>query len=464
MIGRGGQLVGGGSGEKRNGYGTTPDVSFCGPGQAGNGHANGTSPGPGTSWQSGDYGRQVSPLSAKQGGGITPQKQVKGHNGIEEDDGKGGTNLLEQDGSLSDPNKIHYDGSTECTHGKLREGLDKTARNRLLIASLLCMMFMVGEIVGGVLSNSLAIISDGVHLLTDFASFIIAMSALHLAQRPSSKKLNFGWHRIEILGALLSILLLWVLTGVLCYSAVGRILHTDYEINSKILIISASTGVFFNICLATVLNEDLELWKGKEKDKEEKKTDEEKALLPSGASLERSRSPSDGLSRSGKRSLSSSVEVSRVKAKPGNINVKAAYIHVLGDLVQSLGILVSALIIWFKPEWKISDPICTFFFSFMVILTTSYIMKDVLVVLMEAAPKDVDVAGMKTDLLNVPGVVGLHSYRVWSLTLDKIAVSVHLNVAPEADPYNVLDDATYVLRELHWAFESNVQLERGHVG
>ncbi|GFN85117.1 Zinc transporter [Plakobranchus ocellatus] len=357
------------------------------------------------------------------------------------------------------------DPTQECIHAGPRQGLDTRARNRLLIATVLCSIFMVGEIVGGILSNSLAIISDGVHLITDFASFMIALSALHLAQRPSSNKLNFGWHRIEILGAFMSILLLWVLTGILCYSAVLRIESNDFEIEPKILLIIAATGVFFNVVLATVLNE--EMVKILDGDDE---ADEEKGAAKfqgSGENINRltsSEGGGDSTSAAGSGEASPLLgqnDLPRIRKRPGNINVKAAFIHVLGDLVQSIGILSSAYIIYFKPEWKIVDPLCTFFFSFMVILTTTTIMKDIVVVLMEAAPAHVDVPLMKSDLMNVPGVVGLHNYRVWSITLDKIAVSVHLCVDPNADSFRILDDATYVLRDLHFAHESFIQLERG---
>ncbi|KAK7502863.1 hypothetical protein BaRGS_00005812, partial [Batillaria attramentaria] len=126
-------------------------------------------------------------------------------------------------------------------------GIDKKARLRLILASLLCLLFMVGEIVGGLLAHSLAVVSDAAHLLTDFASFMISLVALYLAARPATKRLSFGWHRAEILGALISILMLWVITGILVYSGVLRIQSGDYEIDATIMLITSSAGVAVNI-------------------------------------------------------------------------------------------------------------------------------------------------------------------------------------------------------------------------
>lgn len=99
-------------------------------------------------------------------------------------------------------------------HFKEREtGVDKAARRVLIIACILCTIFLILEVIGGILSNSLAIATDAAHLLTDLASFLISISALHLAGRPSSERLNYGWHRAEVIGAMISIFFIWVVTG-----------------------------------------------------------------------------------------------------------------------------------------------------------------------------------------------------------------------------------------------------------
>ena len=92
----------------------------------------------------------------------------------------------------------------------------------MIIATVLCLFFMVCEIVGGVWSNSLAIATDAAHLLTDIASFMISLFAIWMAAKPKSQKMSFGWHRAEVLGATVSVLMIWLVTGILVYLAILR--------------------------------------------------------------------------------------------------------------------------------------------------------------------------------------------------------------------------------------------------
>jgi solute carrier family 30 (zinc transporter), member 2 len=126
---------------------------------------------------------------------------------------------------------------------------------KLIIASILCLFFMIGETVGGALAGSLAIMTDAAHLLTDFASFMISLLAIYLASLPPTKKMSFGWHRAEIIGALISVLLIWVVTGILVYMACLRVISKEYEINAQIMLITSSVGVLVNIIMAATLHQ-----------------------------------------------------------------------------------------------------------------------------------------------------------------------------------------------------------------
>lgn len=97
------------------------------------------------------------------------------------------------------------------------------------------------------MANSLAIATDAAHLLTDLASFLISLFSLWLSSRPASKKYNFGWHRAEVVGALTSVLMIWVITGILVYIAIQRLIHKEYEIDATIMLITAGVGVLVNI-------------------------------------------------------------------------------------------------------------------------------------------------------------------------------------------------------------------------
>ncbi|XP_035316562.1 zinc transporter 2 isoform X1 [Cricetulus griseus] len=252
-------------------------------------------------------------------------------------------------------------------------------------------MFMIGEIIGGYLAHSLAIMTDAAHLLTDFASMLISLFSLWMSSRPATKTMNFGWQRAEILGALVSVLSIWVVTGVLVYLAVQRLISGDYEIKGDTMLITSGCAVAVNIIMGLTLHQS-----------------------------------GHGHSHG------------QGQQQQENPSVRAAFIHVIGDLLQSLGVLVAAYIIYFKPEYKYVDPICTFLFSVLVLGTTLTILRDVTLVLMEGTPKGVDFTAVKNLLLSVDGVEALHSLHIWALTVAQPVLSVHIAIAPNADPQAVL--------------------------
>lgn len=368
-------------------------------------------------------------------------------------------------------------------------GMDKKARFRLLLASFLCLIFMIGECVGGVLAHSLAVVSDAAHLLTDFASFMISLMALYLASRPATKRLSFGWHRAEILGALVSILMLWVITGVLAYSAVLRIESGDYEINATIMLITSATGVFFNVVLGCTLHQhghshggggkghshDGHSHDGHSHDghghdghsSSHTEVDPHVSLpmeVPDNSPLIADSSAQGYGSISSQQPTKASDEaqakaVVKKKKKDSNINVKAAFIHVVGDFTQSVGVLIAAFIIFFKPEWKIADPICTFLFSALVLITTITIMRDILVVLMEGTPRNINFEEVRDSILDIDGVKDLHDLRVWSLTMDKTALSVHLAVERGLDPMQVVQATSRLIQYKYNITQTTIQVE-----
>jgi zinc transporter 2 len=315
---------------------------------------------------------------------------------------------------VSTPTRENQDASDlinkHCHRGKHPE-IDRKARRKLIIASILCVLFMFGEIVGGYLSNSLAIASDAAHLLTDFASFMISLFSLWMANRPSTKKMHFGWYRAEVIGALTSVLLIWVVTGILVYMAVERVIYRSFDIDAKVMLITSGVGVCVNLIMGLTLQQH-------------------------------------GHSHGGGSTHSHD-----------NINVRAAFIHVVGDFLQSFGVFVAAVVIYYKKEWIIIDPLCTFLFSVLVMFTTFAIIRDTLTVLMEGAPKGIDFNEVMKILLNIDGVKRVHNLRIWALSLDKIAMSAHVAISPEVNPQNVLMVATKNIHDKYNFFEMTLQIE-----
>lgn len=144
----------------------------------------------------------------------------------------------------------------------------------------------------------------------------------------------------------------------------------------------------------------------------------------------------------------------------GNINVRAAFVHVLGDFFQSLGVLIASLVIFFFPEYHIIDPICTFIFSVIVLFTTFTIIRDVLNVLMEGIPKGIDMQEVQKTLFNLRGVRKVHNLRIWSLSLDKAALSTHLAIEKGYEPSKILNAALREVKSRYDIFELTIQIEQ----
>ncbi|CAD5115078.1 DgyrCDS4093 [Dimorphilus gyrociliatus] len=357
-------------------------------------------------------------------------------------------------------NSHNAENGTHChndnNNGKL---LDKKARKKLIIASILCLIFMLCEIIGGILANSLAVATDAAHLLTDFASFMISIVAIFMASRPATKKMSFGWYRAEVMGALISVLLIWVVTGILVYMAVQRVMSGDYEIDANVMLITSGLGVFFNIIMGCSLHDASHGHShhghshgGLIKKSAQKNNSETASKIPLLSEA------GEGAENRHIVTLEASDSGSNTYQKE-NINVRAAFIHVVGDFIQSIGILIAAFIIYYKPEWKIADPICTFFFSILVLITTITILRDTLNVLMEGMPHGIDFNDVKRSLCEIEGVRELHNMRIWSLTMNKTAVSVHLALDKGINAQKVLYKAGKMLKERYNMHECTIQIE-----
>ncbi|XP_056125168.1 zinc transporter 2 [Rhinichthys klamathensis goyatoka] len=324
---------------------------------------------------------------------------------------------------------------THC-HGKKAacdESREKLiAKKKLYIASIVCLVFMIGEVIGGYLAHSLAIMTDAAHLLTDFGSMMVSIFSLWISSRPPTKRMNFGWHRSEILGALVSVMSIWIVTGVLVYLAIERIVKNDYEIEGSVMLVTSGCAVVVNIVMAYILHHSTTFHShgsGYHKI-------DENGMSPVG----------HGHSHS-------------LLGNHGNTSVRAAFIHVLGDLLQSFGVMVAAIIIFFRPEYKIADPICTFLFSVFVLGTTITILRDVFRILMEGVPKGIEFNSVKEVLLSLKAVKAMHSLHLWALTIGQSLLSVHIAIEENADPQSVLKEATELLQTKFGFYSTTIQVE-----
>ncbi|XP_052812564.1 proton-coupled zinc antiporter SLC30A8-like [Mya arenaria] len=360
---------------------------------------------------------------------------------------------------------------------------DLMARKQLIAVSVLCFIFMIGEAVGGALSNSLALFTDVLHLGSDLFSFLISLFAIYLSKKQATQNMSFGYHRAEVLGALMSVFVIWVVTAVLVYVAIERIVHEHYkEVKADEMLITAVLGVIFNVVMGVVLHSEICCRGGGSRPSfghghshgggssnhshhhgnnhdtlqhsHQSSSGYQPLLAEDGVGMPDSLENEPG-------TLEEAEPIEPTKPHPKNINVRAAFIHVVGDIIQSLGVLLAAIIIKLKPEdkYRLADPICTFLFSVLVLFTTITVLRDTLRIIMEGVPKDTNYYAIKSSLAKIHGVRAVHGLTVWCLTLEKNALAVHLSVDKGVDHQAVLAEATEAVHNQFNFLHTTIQVE-----
>ena len=364
--------------------------------------------------------------------------------------------------------------------------------SKLYIVSVVCFIFMIIEFIGGYFAGSIAIMSDAAHLLSDFLGFIISIVSIHISRRTASTEMSFGYHRAEVIGALVSVNLIWGLTIWLFYEATFRIFNPQ-PINGEIMLITGILGLIFNVIMGLILmrygiDHSLHSHGSGEDDDHhghshsaiKKKntsasimTESNKKFHDHGHSHEDSHdhghSHEDSHDHGHSHGASNDNDTIHKEGDghdhdhgqnhdddgQENVNVKAALVHILGDLIQNIGVIIAALIIYMYPSQVIFDPICTYAFSIIVLLTTTRIVKDCIKILMEGSP-DVDIDELKKELSNLKGVKGLHDVHIWSLSLGKVSFSCHII---SENPQLTLKNARKLLETNYQIKHSTIQVE-----
>ena len=324
---------------------------------------------------------------------------------------------------------------------------NKVAMFKLKIISSVCFTFMTIEFIFGYLAGSLAIMSDATHLLSDLAGFLISLFSLIVALKPADKNFTFGYHRFEVLGALASILIIWALTVWLLIAAVYRIKHPN-PIVGFIMVCIAAGSLVFNIIMNRILaynpvvnsmDEGMGAIKAvniKEENNDiinnneevimnlTKKNDMNELLLDINTD-------ENGNEKKGSNSLGMNASDLEHNLKADdNPVIRAAYIHILGDMIQSTGVLLAALVIYFfqdtHPGVRILDPICTFGFAIVVLCITFPVSRDCFYVLLESTPRDLDIESLYNDLNSIKGVISVHDIHLWNISIGRPSIALHI--------------------------------------
>ncbi len=258
-------------------------------------------------------------------------------------------------------------------------------RPAFVAALAVTLAYAVVELVGGLWSGSLALVSDAGHMFSDAVALALAAIAVWLARRPPGLRHSYGWARAEVIGASLNGLLMLGVIVVLVVEAVERLLEPRPVIGGGVMVI-AFIGLLVNGAVAYMLG-------------------------------------------SGEH----------------NLNTRAALIHVLSDLIGSLAALIAGAVIYFTG-WLPVDPILSLAIAGLILVSTLRLLRDAVHVLMEGVPAAVDLEHIGQTLAQVAGVASVHDLHVWSITSGQVALSAHLEIDDLAAWPRILADAREVMR------------------
>ena len=280
------------------------------------------------------------------------------------------------------------------SHAAVTEGNAK----KLTIALILTTTFLIIEFIAGLITQSLALLSDAAHMFTDAAALAIALAAIKIAKRPADNKRTFGYQRFEILAALFNASMLFFVAIYILYEAYQRFTQPP-EIQSLGMLTVASIGLIINLISMKIL-------------------------------------------------MSSATE---------SLNMKGAYLEVLSDALGSVGVIIGAVIIYYT-NWYWVDTIIAVAIGFWVLPRTWILLRQSINILLEGVPEEVDIEKLRTDLLALDGVESIHQLKVWAITSKNIHLTVHL-FAPKVDRNQLHRAAIEMLLHEHGIVEVTLQIE-----
>jgi cobalt-zinc-cadmium efflux system protein len=281
-------------------------------------------------------------------------------------------------------------------HGHSAAG---ASRDRLAVVLALVVGFLVVELVGSFLTNSLALLADAGHMLTDAVGVGLALLAIHFAARPATASKSFGYYRLEILAAVVNAVLLFGVAAYVFYEAFQRFRDPPPVVGAPMLVIAA-IGLVVNLVSLR--------------------------LLAGGAAT--------------------------------SLNIRGAYLEVLGDFLGSVALLVAGVVILVTGA-TIADPIASVVIAVMILPRTWRLLREAVDVLLQATPQEVDIDEVRSHLLGAEGVADAHDLHAWTLTSGINVVSAHVVLKPGADPAAVLDEVCRCLSDDFDMEHSTIQLE-----
>jgi len=270
---------------------------------------------------------------------------------------------------------------------------------RLKLALVLSLAYFFAELIAGFLTNSLALLSDAGHMLSDVGALALSLFAFRIAQRPATAESTYGYHRFEILAALFNGLGLWLIVGVIFTAAYNRLWNPP-EVQSQGMVIVATVGLLVNIAAALILYD----------------------------------------------------------SQNKNLNLHGAFLHVISDAVGSVGALLAGLVMMFTG-WYLADPLISLFIGLLILYSSWSLIRESLTILMQAVPKGIRLDEVQRTIEEVHGVVNVHDLHVWTVSSGIFTLSAHAVVDNGGDFHEVLNGIEEILRSRFNIEHTTIQLE-----
>lgn len=272
-------------------------------------------------------------------------------------------------------------------------------KKRLRITLILSVTYMVAEFVGGILTNSLALLADAGHMLADAGALGLSLFALWAAQKPVTSTHTYGYYRTEILAALVNGSTLVAIAIYIFIEAYQRLAMIP-EVQGGLMLGIGGGGLLINLVGLCILN----------------------------------------------------------AGKSESLNIRGAWLHVFTDMLGSIGVMVAAALIW-KLGWHWVDPLVSVLIGLLVLYSSWKLLKEVVAVLMEGSPGHIDVDEVRNAILEINGVDAVHDLHVWTITSGMIALSVHVTAKGKHSQKRLLTTIQDTLRKRFRIAHGTIQIE-----
>lgn len=294
-------------------------------------------------------------------------------------------------------NHDHHDHDHEHAHGRGQGG----GKRDLLIALSITVIMMVVEVIGGILSNSLALLSDAGHMLTDNLALLLSFFAMTFASMPATDRRTFGFYRLEILAALVNGIVLVLVSLYIVYEAYLRIIHPQ-PVAGTLMLIVAMIGLVANVIGALVL----------------------------------------------------------MKHSHASLNIRGAYLHILGDALSSVGVVIGGGIILYTG-WYLIDPLLSILISLVIVYGAWALVKESVSILLESVPAHINIETISAEIQKIEGVREAYHIHVWTITSGVYAMSGHVLIDDQlvSGSKDVLDRIRALLADEFKIEHSTIQLE-----